>query len=313
MAETDQLYGFDHFDEDSNRRNAMKSDVKMRLTGRMDWIVKVIVVIIMMAMACQVSSAAAITVGNTQASGQILAASGNESSSILHNSNSNFLAVVITVVADGTTNLSIAATPTVTYNGDALTHATSLITNRSFSAVYYLANPEAGSNTLAVNFGADVLVQGAGAWEFGAVSLTGVDLTNPIAHASNFNANGLTSVTLTSPTIGSISAGDFLLIGNAVDNAIPSPNWTTAGGSQATFYNNDDPSGAGAREYNAQYGVVVAGDLSGINGDAIVLTSTQSRFGARAAVVFNNIIPEPGTAGLLLVAGLLVASRRRRV
>lgn len=263
----------------------------------------------------QEAMAAAISVSNSLASGEILAASGNDSSSIQYSNNSNFLAVTIAIAADGSSGktVSVSSQPSVTYNGAAMTHAASFNRPQNYSAIYYLANPAQGTNTLAVDFGANVLAAGAGAWEFGAVSLVGVDILNPVAHATAPSIpSGTTSLTLTSPTPGAISAGDFLLIATTGDNAIPNPNWTTATGSQGSFYFNGAPTGAGNREYGAQYGTVAAGDLSGTNADEIELSTTQARTGSRTFVVFN-VIPEPGSLMLLAAGAAMLLGRKRRI
>ncbi len=264
----------------------------------------------LMGMGLPAADAAVITVGNTGSSGPIAAAAGNESGSMSFNNNGSFLAVVLTVSASS--GLSVSSAPTVSYNSTALTPAATYVySDYAYSAVYYLNNPAAGDHPLSVNFGADILQAGYGAWEFGALSLSNVKSASPVAAAVTASANGLTSWTITSPTPGAISAGDLLLLGNAASNSIPNPNWTTAAGSQISLYYNGTPAGAGARDYNGEYAKLVAGDLSGANSDQVVLSSTQSRVGARALVVFDAI-PEPSALAMLGIAAAGLMFRRRR-
>ncbi|MEX0652758.1 MAG: hypothetical protein WD534_01760 [Phycisphaeraceae bacterium] len=179
--------------------------------------------------------------------------------------------------------------------------------------MYYLADPATDSNTLSVDFGADILpTAGNGAWEIGAVSLSGVDEADPIAGVLSTSSNN-DPLIMESGTPGAITAGDFLLLSAGNDGSTGTPTYTVPTGSQTILYDNNSPTGtSGGRSYDAIHATLAAGDLSGDNGDEVVLgAETRTRNGAHTGVVFNAI-PEPASLSLLASGGLLLLPRRRR-
>ncbi len=260
------------------------------------------------------ADAATITVGNMQASGPIAGAAGNDGSTMSFDNNGEFLAVVVTMSGDRHA-VGIAGTPnpSVTYGGTALTQA--IVDQdgiRGWSAIYYLSDPAASINDLSVQFGADVLgAATAGSWEIGAFSLSNVDTANPIAGSATWLGNNPPDDPdiIESSTPGAISAGDFLVLGQAVRSVIPSPRYETATDSQQVIFYNANPV-AGSEDYQGQYALLLAGDISGANNDELALASTTGRPGAHTGVVFNAI-PEPGSLALLGLGGLLMLGRGR--
>jgi len=262
------------------------------------------------------NQAQAITLGNTGASGPFVAGLGNEAGSFSFNNNGDFLAVAVAAVADNGNLTSDTISPTVTYNGVPLTSAASRQRGgREWVGLFYLANPAIGSNSLAVNFGDDVLTEpGNGAWEIGAVSLSGVDETDPIAAtlSTESNANPLSLPGLP----GAITPGDFLLLASGNDSSTGTPTYTVPTDSQTILFDNDNPSNTtGGRSYDSIFATLAAGD---IDSDAVSLGGEEHRSGAHAAVVFNSlpepeppVVPEPATLVLTGLAGVALMRRRR--
>jgi hypothetical protein len=262
---------------------------------------------------CAFASAtrATIIMGNTGTSGEIPAVTGNETGSFIFTNNADFLAVAISMSSDNDMSSGLAS-PTVTYNGDPLTEVDS--TQRGddgWVGIFYLDSPSIGGHTLSVSFD-DALALDGGAWQIGALSLSNVDESNPIAGSATTITGG-TGYTIPSSSTGLISEGDFLLVAVAADNVTGDPHMvidTTLNGT--ILYDSNEPAGAGNRDYDAMYWALGEDDISGVDDDEVLLVNSgNSRVHAGIGVVFNAI-PEPGTFALLTLAGLLAAVFRRR-
>jgi autotransporter-associated beta strand protein len=151
------------------------------------------------------------------------------------------------------TSISTAA-PIVTYNGVALTAASlSQDSNANYSntAVYYLFNPTAGSNTLHVDYGAS-LVAGSAAG-FDAFTLGGVDTTQAPEAISGHNAAAAND----GPDSLSVSLSN-VAFGSWAD---ASANYRQGGNGTTTLLNASIASGAGALITNGSGGTVGNGNL----------------------------------------------------
>ena len=256
------------------------------------------------------NAGAKVIVNNTQSSGEILAAAGNDSATMSYNNNGDFLAAVVTVSGnDGVTRP--VPTPTVSFGPDNLIQqASGQRRAHGWSSIFYLADPTAGAQTFSVDFGASAVSEDNGAWEFGVLSLSNVDETDPIASSDGWDRNQ--THTFTSSVPGGIDTLDLLLVGSAAEYEHPDPHWHVPTDSQTSFYYNGSPTGANRHEYNAMYANLADGDLSGTSNDELLISQApESRLGGYSGVVFNGIIPEPATLTLLGVGGLLLGNRRR--
>jgi len=258
------------------------------------------------------AAGAAVMVGNTADSGMQPGSSSNNSFSF--DNNGSVLAVVVT--AGGGMNGDVDAT--VTYNNVPLIQAREQ-QDRGWAAIYYLTTPATGPNSLEVTLtstAGDPITDGAGDWQYGALSLNNVDTSDPIALADGFDGGGTNTFTLLSPSPGDISAGDLLVSASFSRNdKLGNPNWTTPDGAivATEFYRTASAGNSGNGGYNAEYELLTANDLSDEDAmsslDDVVLSETNKDAGAYSMVVFNEI-PEPATVALLGLGSLLIVRRK---
>lgn len=250
-----------------------------------------------------------IVMGNTGISGDIAAVSGTDAHTFSYANDGEFLAVAVTA-ASFANGVNGGLLPTVSYNGAPLTQiATAQKGNDEWSGVYYLKDPGVGSFDLTVDFGASKIQENTGFWAFGALSLSGVNETTPLAGFLGANNAGGWTITSQSPNL--ITPGDFFLAAIATDGVPGEPNGSVLTGSQTSLYYQEIPVDTPTRSYNVIYTSVAAGDL--INTDQLQVNRRGGDLKAFSGVVFNAAIPEPSSFALLLISGLAVwAARQRR-
>jgi hypothetical protein len=297
--------------------------IRRRLRGKMNGLrtAAMIAGVAVLAAVTSGGMAAAITVDNSATSGTIATGGANPAKhSIAYDNTTDFLVVISTY---STTNNDSEypdnppTTPTVTYDGTALTNVYSSANDHGGSYIHYLVDPtdDGATHTLEVDFG-DALDDEAtfsDAMGFGALSLLGVDTADPVADSDTWSTNS-GSHTMTSDTPGAISDGDFLVVASDAYHYLQNPNWglTTANLTQLFKVDavNNNPDSIG------EYGPIAAGDLSGGNGDELFVDNVgKTRVGTTGGAVFNSaaVIPEPATMAMLALAigGLAPAVRRR--
>lgn len=69
-------------------------------------------------------------------------------------------------------------------------------------------------------------------------------------------------------------------------------------------------SNGGTSRIAAGYAPLVAGDLSGVGGDQLIIDTSVSRVGANTTLILNAV-PEPGTIALLALGTAMILPRRR--
>ncbi len=273
------------------------------------------------AVTCLLSFAAraAIIVDSFDDSGVIDPGTGNATGSFNYTNNSNFMVVTVGMGAkNGGIDNAEFTTPSVSYGGDALSSAYVHTADHGFSFIFYLSNPKTGENSLSVDFG-KVLDpdNNTDRFQFGALSLSNVDLANPVAlsYGSTPIDAGNHDV-LSDPDLNS---GDFLVWGMDAINSVDNPNYEVGGTDAATqdgtsmtvFYEVLGDNGGSGRSQSL-YHVLTAGDFD-VNGDVLVDAFSSRSSSLDGGVVFN-VIPEPGTLTLTLMAlvGCITLGTRRR-
>ncbi|MEM1060447.1 MAG: PEP-CTERM sorting domain-containing protein [Verrucomicrobiota bacterium] len=223
------------------------------------------------------------------------------------NNTGDFLVLSLSAADNNGDFTSSIAPPSVTFGTQTMILAASnQRSTRSFSAIYYLADPAVGSAAFSIDFGADVMTS-TGRLVAGYASLNGV-AENPIAATGNI-------INTTTATISAVSdpvvAGDFLFTALTPDDGVDVPQYETATAQTATVVYDEDFAGANNRTAQSFFiQSLVDGDING-SGD-VELTRIGSRSESGVGVIFRAI-PEPtGAAFLLGGLGLLALRRRRR-
>ncbi len=238
----------------------------------------------------------------------------NDSGNFSYASNGDFLLVAVHVTDGGNdASLTTGLTPTVTYT-DATNNVATLTSidistadNRAQHALFYLKSPKAGTNNITVTWSGDLFTNTNGKWTVSALNLSNVDLDDPIAGYKAITGNGNATETVQSDSPGKINAGDYLLYSAYYLNDTTNPQFQTSEESISNLFAWRPQT----REMEITGGTLVSGDLSGTNGDEVVLNRQATRFGDRGVVVFNAI-PEPGSLALLGLGSLLMLGRGRR-
>jgi len=252
---------------------------------------------------------AQITWGNFDSSGSLAGSAGDDSFTTgAFINNGDFLVVSLGAGDDNGDLLPDLTPPTVTFGSQVMTLAgDNQRSNRDYAAIYYLENPNMGSFTFTVDFGADVM-DTDGAINVGYLSLFNVDETNPIAASGPIQNNATETISAISDPV---LAGDLLLVSITADNSIDYPQYTTATG-QPTDTSTQIYSGSltgNPRDVQSYFVSLVDGDIDGA-GD-VVLSLEDARSETGLGIVFNAI-PEPTSAAMILGGLALIALRRRR-
>ena len=168
----------------------------------------------------------------------------------------NVLVVVVSAMKYQTGS-NVFDVGTVTYNGTSLTNATEVdgyTTNRNYAtSIWYLANPDTGSHTLAVNMAGSETVN---EWVVGAMNFSGVDQTTVIrATASNTGDTTPLTATLTTTANNSVIVGGATNRGDFGTLAIDI-------GTEAYSVNSGDTSDTGANGAGGYISAPTAGSNS---------------------------------------------------
>ncbi len=240
----------------------------------------------------------AIIVGNTGTSGNLDSVdAGNESGSFSFDNNGEFLVVTMAGASNDNSVPTVnAANISVTFNSVALTLAGfQQRSNDQIAGVWYLTNPAVGEFTLSLNFNQNAFTGDAttGDWQFGAISLSNVNESDPIAGLLTTNS-GTADQTITPQTPGEINSGDFLAVGIGTTGNHTANHYQTVSTLQTDFYS-EDP----ASPYSSIYQVLTAADIDGLG--SVLLDEVGNTIGtsqATVGVVFN-VVPEPTSVVLL--------------
>jgi len=233
----------------------------------------------------------------TGSSGQIAATSSGASFSF-DAAGGNFIAVFISGGNNANGFLNGNLTVSGSYGGTPLTfERLSTDGSRNFAAVLYLTNPPTGSNTLSVNVatddsGGDPFTDGAGAFEVGVVSFSGVDTGEPLVGSESWSGINQTDQSFLSGADGDISAGDAVAVATIARHIISHPRWEPSTLGMQLIYTST--SLGGNAQHHSSYTVLEAGDLADLAGSG----------GADDLTLYNQGSTRPGSnVGIIINAG----------
>jgi hypothetical protein len=274
-------------------------------------ITSIILVVLVAALCLPEANAQTIVVEGTASSGALAAAAGNDNQFFNYTNvvTGEFMVVTVAGKAAGNSvsNNYNSNNISVTYNNAAFTlGAFGTNSNDGFAGIWYLANPiaDGSAHELRVDFGGDIFDNGT--WEFGAISLSNVNESSPIAATVVSGASTSDQDFTITPNVSqTINAGDFLALANANQSVSTVGNqFRTASDGQTDFYDYVDTNG-----YSSIYQVLSGSDI--VAGDVpITDVNDGNKYQARGLIF--NAVPEPSTFLLLGMGLSLLAFRRRR-